>query len=61
MSVRWLTMGVAWVGLSAVAMGQAPPSVRNLLPNSSFEDITDGMPDGWTWSAGAARAEMQKS
>lgn len=42
----------------ATAAAQALPTERNLLANSSFEEIRAGQPEGWRWLAGAARAEM---
>jgi len=32
------------------AWAQQPPGERNLLPNSSFEEVEGGLPGSWTWS-----------
>ncbi|MGQ9731340.1 MAG: beta-galactosidase [Candidatus Zipacnadales bacterium] len=42
--------------LSTSAWAQQPPAMRNLLVNSSFEEIESDQPIGWHWHSGAARA-----
>ena len=55
MLVELLAAGLVLTGLS---LAQTPPTARNLLPNPSFEEVDAGLPEGWRWWSGKAKAQL---